>query len=155
MKTEFGSIDDILEFAIVKEKEAVEFYVSLAKQATRTSLKETFESFAREEEKHAALLSDISGNKARIDSYEFKPVTDLKISDYMVEIEYEEGMPMPEILKIAMKREEKAVKLYSMLADQTDNEDGKKVFMILVQEEKKHKLALESMYDDYLADQDN
>jgi rubrerythrin len=64
-------------------------------------------------------------------------------------------MPMPEILKLAMKREEKAVKLYTTLSEQTDNADAKKVFQILVQEEAKHKLALESMYDDYLADQDN
>ncbi len=149
----FGSVDEILSFAIDREKEAVAFYVSLAKEAKRASLKETFERFSKEEEKHVALLSDISGNKAKIDSYQFKKITNLKISDYMVEIEYKEGMPMPEILKIAMKREEKAVKLYSMLADQTDNKDAKKVFMILVQEESKHKLGLESMYDDYLAGQ--
>ncbi len=155
MKMEFGSIDDILEFAIDGEKQAVEFYTSLAKQATRASLKKIFEQFAKEEEKHVVLLSNMAGNKEKIDSYEFKKVTDLKISDYMVEIEYEEGMPMPEILKIAMKREEKATKLYTMLSEQTDNETGKKVFLILAQEEMKHKLALETMYDDYLADQDN
>ena len=152
---EFGSVDEILNFAIDREKEAVDFYLSLAKEATRASLKETFERFAKEEENHVILLSNIAGNKEKIDSYEFKKIADLKISDYMVEIEYKEGMPMPEILKLAMKREEKAVKLYSTLADKTDNEDVKKVFMILVQEESKHKLALESMYDDYLADQDN
>ncbi len=152
---EFKSIDEILEFAIDREKEAVEFYTSLAKEATRASLKATFERFAQEEQKHVSLLSDISGNKEKIDSYEFKPVTDLKISDYLVETEYEEGMPMPEILKLAMKREEKAVKLYSSLENQTDLEEAKKVFQILVQEESKHKLALETMYDDYLADQDN
>jgi len=151
----FGSVDEILNFAIDKEKEAVAFYLSLAKEATRASLKETFERFAKEEEKHVSLLSNIAGNNERIDSYKFKKITDLKISDYMVETEYKEGMPMPEILKIAMKREEKAVKLYSALADKTDNDNAKKVFMILVQEESKHKLALESMYDDYLADQDN
>ena len=151
----FGSVDEILTFAIDREKEAVEFYASLAKQATRTSLKETFENFSKEEEKHVALLSDISGNKEKINSYEFKKITDLKISDYMVEKEYEEGMPMPEILKLAMKKEEIAVKLYTDLAGQTENEEAKKVFLILVQEEAKHKLGLESMYDDYLADQDN
>jgi len=151
----FGSVDEILAFATDREKEAVEFYVSLAKQATRASLKETFENFAKEEEKHVSLLSDIAGNKGKIDAYEFKKITDLKISDYMVEKEYEEGMPMPEILKLAMKREEVAVKLYTDLAGQTDNADAKKVFLILVQEESKHKLGLETMYDDYLADQDN
>ncbi|MCP3871793.1 MAG: ferritin family protein [Desulfobacteraceae bacterium] len=152
---EFGSVDEILAFAIKGEKEAVEFYTSLAKEATRSALKETFERFAQEEQKHVALISDMSGNKAQIDSYEITKIPDLKISDYMVEIEYEQGMPMPEILKIAMKREEKAVKLYTMLGDQTDDQDAKKVFSILVQEESKHKLALESMYDDYLSDQDS
>lgn len=151
----FGSIDEILTFAIGRENEAVEFYRKQAAQATRASLKEIFEGFAREEKKHAALLSDISGNKEKIASYEFKKIPDLKISDYMVEADYKEGMPMPEILKVAMKREEKAVKLYQTLADQTDNADARKVFLMLVQEESKHKLGLESMYDDYLADQDN
>jgi rubrerythrin len=151
----FGSVDEILTFATDREKEAVEFYASLAKQATRASLKETFESFSKEEEKHVALLSDIAGNKEKINAYEFKTITDLKISDYMVEKEYEEGMPMPEILKLAMKKEEVAVKLYTELSGQTDHEDAKKVFLILAQEEAKHKLGLETMYDDYLADQDN
>jgi len=151
----FGSVDEILSFAIDREKEAVAFYATLADQATRDSLKQTFAGFSKEEEKHVSLLSDISGNKDKIAAYEFKAVTDLKISDYLVETDYEEGMPMPEILKLAMKREEKAVTLYGSLADQTDNADAKKVFQILVQEESKHKLALETMYDDYLADQDN
>ncbi|MFO7749817.1 MAG: ferritin family protein [Desulfobacteraceae bacterium] len=150
----FKSLDEILDFAIGKEKEAVAFYTNLAEQATRTSLKETFKNFSKEEEKHVALFSDLAGDKEKIDSYEFKKITDLKISDYMVETEYKEGMPMPEILRVAMKREEKAAKLYSDLAEKTDNADAKKLFNILVQEESKHKLALESMYDDYLADQD-
>ena len=124
----FKSVDEILTFATDREKEAVEFYASLAKQATRAALKETFENFSKEEEKHVSLLSDMAGNKEKIDAYEFKTITDLKISDYMVEKEYEEGMPMPEILKLAMKKEEKAVKLYSMLADQTENKDAKKTF---------------------------
>ena len=152
---EFGSVDEILNFAIDNEKDAVEFYTSLAKEATRASLKQTFEGFAKEEEKHVSLLSNMTVNKEKIDSYNLKEITDLKISDYMVETEYKEGMPMPEILKIAMKREENAVKLYTNLAGKTDHEDAKKVFMILVQEEAKHKLILETMYDDYLADQDN
>jgi rubrerythrin len=152
---EFKSVDEILKFATDREKEAVEFYTMLAKEATKESLKEIFERFVKEEEKHVVMLSNIADNKEKIDSYEFKEITDLKISDYMVETEYKEGMPMPDILKLAMKKEEIAVKLYSDLAAKTDNDDAKKLFMILVQEESKHKLALESMYDDYLADQDN
>ncbi len=151
---EFESVDKVINFAINKEIDAVEFYLSLAKETTHASLKETFEMFSKEEKKHVALLSDMAGNKEKIDSYEFKGITDLKISDYMVETEYRDGMPMPEILKIAMKREEKAVMLYTALSNHTENEEAKNIFKILVQEEAEHKLTLESMYDDYLADQE-
>lgn len=151
---DFGSVDEIISFATDREKEAVVFYTDLAKQATMESIKKTFEKFALEEEKHVELLADMSTNKERIDSYEFKKIPDLKISDYMVEIDYKQGMPMPEILKLAMKREENAVKLYTVMADKTDNADVKKVFNILIQEESKHKYILESLYDDYLAEQE-
>jgi len=150
----FKSVDEILEFAIDRENAAVSLYTSCAQEATSKELKQTFLDFAKEEEKHAAMLSDISGNKEKIDNYEFKKIPDLKISDYMVESVYEKGMPMPEVLKLAMKNEEKAVKLYTLLADQTDNADAKKLFLLLAQEESKHKLGLETMYDDYLADMD-
>lgn len=150
----FKSVDEILEFAIDREKEAVKFYESLAQEAPSEALKQTFIGFSKEEEKHAALISDISGNKAKIDSYEFEKIPDLKISNYMVETTYEKGMAMPDVLKLAMKREEKAVKLYTLLGEQTDDADAKKLFQLLVQEESKHKLGLESMYDDYLADMD-
>jgi len=150
----FKSVDEILEFAIDREKEAVEFYASLAQEAPSEALKQTFINFSKEEEKHVALVSDISGNKAKIDSYEFEKIPDLKISNYMVDAAYEKGMPMLDVLKLAMKREEKAVKLYTLLGDQTDDADAKKLFQILVQEESKHKLGLESMYDDYMADMD-
>lgn len=148
----FKSLDEILDFAVDRENEAVKFYASFALEAPSEELKQTFLDFSKEEEKHAAMLSDIFGNKAKIDSYEFKKIPDLKISDYMVDTVYEKGMPMPDVLKLAMKNEEKAVKLYQFLGDQADNADAKKLFQLLVQEESKHKLGLESMYDDYLAE---
>ncbi|HAR33547.1 MAG TPA: rubrerythrin [Desulfobacter sp.] len=150
----FKSVDEILQFAIDREKEAVKFYASLGQEAPSEALKQTFIDFSKEEQKHVTLLSDISGNKAMIDSYELKKIPDLKISNYMVDTKYEKGMPMPDVLKLAMKREEKSVKLYQILGDKTDNADAKKLFQILVQEESKHKLGLESMYDDYLAGMD-
>ena len=151
---EFGSVDEIINFATKREKEAVDFYTYLSKEAALPALQETFKRFAQEEEKHVTFMQDMAGNKEKIDSYEFAKIPDLKISDYIVAIEYKEGMPMQEILKLAMKREKKAVKLYTIMADKTDNENVKKVFNILVQEESKHKFALDSLYDDYLAGQD-
>jgi rubrerythrin len=53
---------------------------------------------------------------------------------------------------LAMKREEKALQLYNDLLDKADSEDNRTLFKVLCQEEAKHKLALESMYDDYMAE---
>jgi len=151
----FKSVDEILEYAIGKEKEAVAFYMDLSTKDTFASVKETFVKFAGEEEKHVALLQGISADTAKVDTYELKKVPDLKISDYLVETEYKEGMFMQDILRIAMKREEMAVKLYKDLSEKADNAEFCKLFALLAQEESKHKLALETMYDDFLADNEN
>jgi len=151
----FGSVDEILQFAIDKEKEAVTFYNDLSKKETTTSLKTTFKELAQEEAKHVKLLTGISKNKTVIESYEVKEIANLKISDYLTEIEYEDGMLMEDILTLAMKREEMAAKLYQDLAEKTSDQESIKLFRLLVQEESEHKLTFEKMYDDYLQDQGN
>jgi len=151
----FKSIDEILGFAIDKEKEAVTFYNDLSKKELTKDLAKTFKELAQEEAKHVKLLTNISKNKNVIDAYELKKIPDLKISDYLVEKEYTEGMPMQDILVLAMKREEMSVKLYTNLAMGTVDEECVKLFKLLAQEETKHKLTFETIYDNDLAGQGN
>ena len=151
----FKSMDEILAYAIEKEEEAVAFYTGLSKKEGFASVKETFKNFADEEKKHVKMLQGLSQDSSKVESYEVKNIPDLKISDYMVDIEYSEGMMMPEILRLAMKREEQAVKLYRDLGEKSPTPELQKIFQILVQEESKHKLVLETMYDDFLADHES
>ena len=106
---------------------------------------------AQEEAKHVKLLTTISKDQSAIKTYELKNVPNLKISDYLVDIEYSEGMVMQDILVLAMKREEMAVKLYTQLAMGAVDAESAKLFKLLVQEESKHKLTFEKLYDDSLA----
>jgi rubrerythrin len=46
-----------------------------------------------------------------------------------------------------------ALKLYNQLQNETDNEDFIKLFQVLCQEEAKHKRFLETLYDDFMAEQ--
>jgi rubrerythrin len=128
----FESLVEILKYAIEKEKEAAEFYLEISRQESFAGARETFEQFAAEERKHQVLLEKF---------------------DYMVDIEYEKGMHYTDILRLAMKREEKALKLYNELQTKIQGEAYLKLFKILAQEEAKHKRALETLYDDYMADQ--
>lgn len=149
----FESLEEILNYAIEKEKEAAEFYLEISRQEPFAGAKQTFEEFAAQERKHQALLEDFEGNKEKIASYELKWIPDMKRSDYMVDMVYEKGMHYTDILRLAMKREEKALLLYNEMQTKTQDEDYLRLFKILAQEEAKHKRALETMYDDYMAEQ--
>ncbi|KPJ77796.1 MAG: rubrerythrin [Deltaproteobacteria bacterium SG8_13] len=149
----FESIEEILQFAIEKEEEAAAFYNDVASQEPFSGARETFLDFAREEEKHAALLRDFEGSKEKITEYKLKWVPDIKRSDYLVDMVYEKGMHYADILRLAMKREEKALALYNELQAKTDKDDYIRLFKVLAQEEAKHKQFLEGMYDDFMAEQ--
>jgi rubrerythrin len=150
----FNSVDEIIAYAIEKEKEAVNFYTEISQNESLEGVKQTFVGFAEEEQKHVRLLEDLGGNKEKIASYEFKWIPDMKRSDYMVDITYEKGMHYTEILRLAMKREEKALQLYNELASKAaDKPEFVKIFQILSQEEAKHKNILETIYDDFMAAQ--
>jgi rubrerythrin len=150
---EFKNLDAILNFAIEKEIEAAEFYTSISKQEIFSGAGEMFKEFAQEERKHQSMLEEFKtkGVTSRMKKYDFKWITDIKRSNYVVDLEYSPGMGYNEILMLAMKREEKALKLYNDFLAQADSDESKTIFKILCQEEAKHKLALETMYDDYMA----
>ncbi|PIP37404.1 MAG: rubrerythrin [Desulfobacterales bacterium CG23_combo_of_CG06-09_8_20_14_all_52_9] len=150
---QFKNMGEILDFAMEKEKEAVEFYRFLSKKKSLSGSKEMFADFAREEQKHFDMLSKIKSGQTdkAVSEYRFKWIPDIKRSNYVVETAYQKGMGYNEILMLAMKREEKALALYNNLLKKAETDAAKKVFKILCQEEAKHKLALETLYDDYMA----
>ncbi len=151
---EFKTPNDILDYAIGKEKEAKQFYHDISEEETLSGNRQVFRDFAKEEDKHVVLLEKLKAGVIAegIDNYEFKWIKDIKRSDLLLDIEYEKGMHYRDILMLAIKREEKALKLYNDLQVRIEDPDHVKIFKMLCQEEAKHKLALETMYDDHMAE---
>ena len=145
----FESFEAIMEYAIQKEIEAAGFYEHCSQQERFSGSKGVFESFAQEERKHQNLLEHF--NKENLEHYKIEKIPDLKRSDYLVDLKYEPDMSYADILRLAMKREEKAHNFYMDFGKQAKKEEHKKLFEVLAQEEAKHKLKLETMLDDYLA----
>ena len=146
----FETFEEIMEYAVNKEKEAAAFYEDASKQEQYSGARETFESFAKEERKHQTMLENFT--KENIEHYKIGKIPDLKRSDYLVDIDYEPGMPYKDILIVAMKREEKALSFYNDFGEKAGDEEHRRLFQMLSQEESKHKLKLETMYDDYMAE---
>lgn len=151
---DFKNLEALIRFAIEKEKEAAEFYESNSESEMMSGKKQMLKEFAAEERKHQQMLEEYlaTGVARKLDEYRFEWITDIKRSDYVDEVEYQPGMAYNELLMLAMKREEAALKLYNQLLEKAEDEDAKKLFKMLCQEEAKHKLALETMYDDYMAE---
>jgi rubrerythrin len=147
---DFNSIDDIMQYAIDKEIEAAQFYEEAAKNIKLAGAQTVLNEYAAEERKHEQILKDLKANKDRIKEYKFEKIQDIKRSDFLVEMEYRPDMDYVDLMRLAMKREEKASKLYSSLAESADNPEYATFFKALAQEESKHKNELETMYDDYM-----
>lgn len=147
---EINKIEQVLDFAINEEKLSAEFYTNLAAQAESPAMREVFEDFAREELRHKAKLEAIKANKAF--NYIAQKITDLKIADYLVEVTPTPDMDYRGALILAMKKEKAAFKLYSDLAEVTTDKTMKEAFLMLAQEEAKHKLGFEIEYDNMLED---
>ena len=143
---QWSSIEDVLEFAINSEEETVQFYTRLAEHAEKPWMREVFEGFAREEQGHKAQLTSIKeGGK---DLPAAAKVQDLKIGDYLVDQTPDPELAYQQALILAMKKEKAAFRLYSDLANATEDGDLRLTFQALAREEAKHKLRFEIEYDD-------
>lgn len=144
----FSNINEIFDFAINAEQEAVDFYNNLAQKSNNAEMKKTFEQFAQEEMGHKARLIKIK--ESGTFTVETTAITDLKISDYLVETKPTGELTYQDALVIAMKKEKAAFKLYSNLANKAPNNEIKMLFLSLAQEEAKHKLRFEIEYDEFV-----
>ncbi len=141
----FKSVDEVLDFAIASEEEAAAYYNQLADKMERPWMADVFKGFAREEMGHKAkLLAVKKGGQLKPSE---QKIQDLKIADYVVDVQDRPGMDYQDALILAMKREKAAFKLYTNLADAAETEDLRDTFQALAQEEAKHKLRMELEYD--------
>ena len=141
-------VNEILDFAIEKEEEAYQFYTELAEKMEKEYMKKVFRNFAREEQGHKAKLLGIKEGR------QFKPsdkkILDLKLADYLVDIEEGPELDYQQALIVAMKKEKAAFKLYTDLAEVAGDEKLHNTLLALAQEEAKHKLRFELEYDNQI-----
>jgi rubrerythrin len=144
---QFASVDDILDFAIKNEQDAVDFYTKYS-VLVKGEIQNVFLEFAQEEIKHKARLTKIKEEKM----FEFtqEKINSLNLSDYTTIANFSVDMDYQDALMLAMLKEKAAFKLYINLAQKTDVPFLKQVFLSLAQEESKHKLRFELEYDEYI-----
>jgi rubrerythrin len=145
---ELSNFQEVITFAIRKEADAATLYETYASKVSNPGIKKMFEELMKEELGHKKILENITEQK--VEDYKLTAVPDLKISDYSQEQEFKPDMNFQEALLLAIKREENSLNLYNNLVKSTGNPQLQKLFQTLSQEEAKHKLRLETEYDEHV-----
>ncbi|MBS3906426.1 MAG: ferritin family protein [Syntrophaceae bacterium] len=140
-----NSLEEILRFAIRKEADAATAYRIAADRAS-PGVKKFFEELAGEEEKHRKKLEEFDLKK--IGQMRLKETRGLGLSEKMDDIPFGPELTYEELLRMAIKNEEKSQKLYASTAKLVADSNLKKLLLILAQEESTHKERLEKIYDD-------
>ena len=108
---------------------------------------ELLKEFEEMEKSHIVILKNIRKNITETIDVPPPRVENLSISDYLLEVKPTADMSYQDILITAMKREEKAYNLYMDLANESVDGETKNLFLRLANEESKHKLYFEKLYD--------
>ena len=141
----FDSVDAVLDFAIAREKDPFDLYHGLASQTSDLKLEALFTSFAKVEAGHKLKLEGIKEGTTYLPIRQ-NPV-DMKIADYLVDVEPSADMSFQDALVLAMKREQAANSLYARLAQEIDDAMLSELFTQLSKEEAAHKLRFEELYE--------
>ena len=143
----------IISFAIQREAEAVEMYSKMATEAQQPGAAVFLGEMADEEKEHERLLTEFIDTRDT-SQLKFQVVPDLKIAEYLKDVEPADDLSYQDTLVMAMKKEEGARDMYAMLADTNLDPEVQKLFTFLSQQEAKHKLKLEKEYDDVILSED-
>jgi len=137
----------VISDAIKGEIEAKEFYEKVSLRIKDRFLTELFETFAQEEAKHEKILTAIL-NKEKMDTSFFNFEKDFKVSETIEMPEVNDAMDLKSAIGIAMKNEELAMKKYTALAENCDDQQLKIVFQDLAAMERDHKFKMETNFVD-------
>ena len=147
MENGFKTFAEVISFAVMREEESHGFYKDLAEKTTDPFLKPLFIDFAREELQHKKMLLTIDADVLdKMFEKIVKKQDDLGMAKNMEIVAPDPDMAFGDALILAMKREDKAFELYSLLAEISEDDDLSILFLGLAREEEQHKMKIEQTY---------
>jgi len=139
-----SSVEEILRFAIRKEADAAAYYQMMADRSN-PGIKKLLEELAKEEEGHRKKLEHF--DRKKIEKMTVKETKGLGISEWLEDAPFSSDMNYADVLRMAIKNEERSQHLYTSTAQRVTEPTLKKLLLVLAQEESTHKERLEKLYD--------
>ncbi|MBN1836790.1 MAG: ferritin family protein [Spirochaetales bacterium] len=144
---EFGSVEEILDFAIARERGAQQMYRSYAGSTDRKAFRQLLLSMAEMENEHERKLTTLrdAGGAESL----FRPLVggDQRLNEILVPVAFSPDMEYGDFLILIIQKEGEAEKLYSRLASLAREEGATDLFRVLAEEERNHKAWAQEQYD--------
>lgn len=141
-------LTELWDIAIYREIASQAFYSAGQSHTQDPGARVLLQELAEEEQKHTQRLKNFKDKGFPKRGFYPEKIADLMISQYLTVGETLEGAGLQETLALAMKREQQAVEFYSRMTGIMRDKTAKRLCERLVHEELKHKLRLETFYDD-------
>ena len=143
---ELGTLGAVLAFAIKLEGRSAEYYEDAASLAKDSPTSDVFLSLAEAKRKRKALLE--RSRRENINEMLLEPITGLKGSDHLIEMQLSSKMGYYDALRLAIEWEENSRRFYLDAAGRVNLPELTRVFEKLGQENGDHKLRLESLHSE-------
>ena len=147
-------LTELLDAAMYKEIASQAGYVAGQKKTRDPAAKALMKELAEAELKHLQWLKGLKKRGLGKRDWHQEKVPNLMISEYLTGVDILEGAGLQDTLVFSMKREQQAVEFYSKMMGVIRDETAKHLCERLVHEELKHKLRLETFYDDLFYSED-
>jgi rubrerythrin len=144
---EFSSIEEILDYAIGRERKAQEMYLSYAGGTDRQGFRQLLLSMARMEQEHEHKLTQLRGGGGSEGLFRPLAGSDQKLDEMLVAVPFAPDMEYGDFLILVIQREGEAEKLYRRLAALARDTRAGELFQVLAEEERKHKTWAQDRYD--------
>ncbi|MFH0914744.1 MAG: ferritin family protein [Chloroflexota bacterium] len=141
-------LEELWDTAIYKEVASGAFYSAAQSKTQDPGAQTLLGELARDEGKHRRWLKKLREEGLPTRRRQLGELPNLKLSDYLTGADTIEGAGLQDTLIFALKREQQALEFYTGMMSLMRDEAAKRLCLRLVNEELRHKLKLELLYDD-------
>ncbi|PCH70585.1 MAG: hypothetical protein COC06_04200 [Bacteroidales bacterium] len=144
----FRTFEEIIDYAIDKEMDEIEFYSEIADRMDRKNVKGLFRNIALEKTARMLRLEKMKDVNSELNLDE---ITDMKIAGSLQNVDdTRSDLSYQDALIIAMKKEKAKFKFYLNMAESAANKECKETFLALASDEARQKLRFELEYDEHV-----
>lgn len=132
----FETFDDILDFAILQEKAAQQFYSKLSGMVKNPQVSLFYRTLVEEESLHEQQLQQLKNRSYHLKDADLQMLRD---SGYLSAMPANPEMTLAEAIRFSIKKERSSRMLYALLAERMhDNKELAEVFQMLSDQEQLH-----------------